>query len=576
MCSINLILSQKESPLKLKQSALDMARSTLHRGPDSTEIISGKGFALCFNRLEIVGGSQGFQPISNETNRIHLICNGEIFNHKELVKKYKLKHLHKTTSDVEVLLHLYEELGPGFVKLLEGQFAFTIVDENKGQVIIGRDRFGINPLFYHMKRNLLVIASEIKAIFNSGFIKNISLNPEGIAESWFFYGSIVPNTSFANIFQLPPASIGVYKINTGKLVVTSYWSLTKQEKGAYPNQKLDKILSNSVQKRLQGSYGPGVYVSGGLDSSIIAFLVKKFSKNKPKLFSITFKDKNFDESKFQDQLAKFLKCSLHKVHIDTHTIIKNIKQGLFHTETPLIRSSPIPMMLLSKEVRKCGIKFVLCGEGADELLLGYPVFAKGKSSIQDKWKENRKYIKFFVNPELCNKILNKYKKLIGIKKDSNALSIRKIEIQTKLSQYLLTNQGDRMSMANSVEQRFPYMDTDVVNYALNADKNILMQNNVGKDILRKTFQSVLPKELTMRKKQGYLSPDIDVACELIKHQECKKYLSEQSIEKLKIFNYLEVSNLIKRIASLEVKESDARFLLFVYTTQLLEDIFHLN
>ena len=180
------------------------------------------------------------------------------------------------------------------------------------------------------------------------------------------------------------------------------------------------------------------------------------------------------------------------------------------------------------------------------------------------------------DPYKLSKILNKYKKLIGIKKDSNALSIRKIEIQTKLSQYLLTNQGDRMSMANSVEQRFPYMDTDVVNYALNADKNILMQNNVGKDILRKTFQSVLPKELTMRKKQGYLSPDIDVACELIKHQECKKYLSEQSIEKLKIFNYLEVSNLIKRIASLEVKESDARFLLFVYTTQLLEDIFHLN
>jgi asparagine synthase (glutamine-hydrolysing) len=573
MCSINLILSRKESSLRLKDSAINMAGSTLHRGPDSTRVISGRGFSLCFNRLEIVGGSDGSQPISNETNKIHLICNGEIFNYKELIKKYKQKHVHKTTSDVEVLLHLYEESGPGFVKLLEGQFAFAIVDENKGMVILGRDRFGINPLFYYTKGDLLVIASEMKAIFNSGFINNISLNPEGIAESWFFYGPIPPNTSFTNILQLPPASLGIYNMNTNELVITSYWSLEKQDSGRHKDRELNEILSNSVKKRLQGDHGPGVYVSGGLDSSIIAFLVKRISKSKPELFSIAFKDRKFDESKFQDQLAKFLGCRLHKIYIDTQIIVKNIKQGLFHTETPLIRSAPIPMMLLSKEVKKWGIKFILCGEGADELFLGYPVFAKGKSSIQDKWEENRKYIRFFVNPEMGNKILDKYKKFNDIKMDPDLLSARKIEIQTKLSQYLLTNQGDRMSMANSIEQRFPYLDIDVVNYALSMNKDILIQDSIGKDILRKTFKTILPEELVMRKKQGYLAPDIDVARELLKYQEYKKYLSEQSIRKLKIFNYLEVSDLIKRILSSEVKESDARFLLFIYTTQLLEDIF---
>ena len=573
MCSVNAAFSLKESSSKLKKSVLRMTNSTQHRGPDSTQLISGKGFTLGFNRLGIVGGSLGSQPISNETNKIHLICNGEIFNYKELMKKHKQKHIYKTTSDAEVLLHLYEELGPEFIKLLEGQFALAIVDENKGQVIIGRDRFGIDPLFYHTKGDLLIIASEIKAILNSGFIKNISLDSEGIAECWFFYGAIPPRTSFIDIFQLPPACLGIYKISTSVLVVKPYWSLKKQEKGIYPNQKLDKILSNSVKRRVQGNYKPGVYTSGGLDSSIIAFLVKKFSKNKPELFSIAFKDKKFDESEFQDKLAKFLNCRLHKVCIDTQTIVKNIEQGLIHTETPLIRSAPIPMMLLSKEARRRKIKFVLCGEGADELFLGYPVFLKGKSSIQDKWVENKKYIRFFVDPEIGITISNKYKKFTDIKKDSNCLSIRRVEIQTKLSQYLLTNQGDRMSMANSVEQRFPFLDLDVVNYALNVDRDSLIRNHMGKKVLRKAFQSVLPQELIMRKKQGYLAPDINVARELLKTQKYRKNFSERNIKKLKIFNYREVNNLVKKVSSSEIKESDARFFIFIYTTQLLADIF---
>lgn len=575
MCSINLIFSQKKSSSKLKKIAMNMAESTLHRGPDSTEIISSKGFALSFNRLEIVGGNKGIQPISNENSKIHLICNGEIFNYKELMKTHKKKHIYKTTSDVEVMLHLYEELGTEFIKLLEGQFAFAIVDENKGQVIIGRDRFGINPLFYHGKGDLLVVASEIKAIFNAGVIKNISLNHRGIAESWFFYGSIPPSTAFTDIFQLSPGYLGVYKMDTNELVTTPYWSLSKQGSASSdPTQSLENILSNSVKRRLQGNYRPGLYASGGLDSSIIAFLVNKFSINKPVLFSIAFKDKKFDESEFQDQLAKFLKCRIYKVYIDTQAIVENIRQGVFYMETPLIRSAPIPMMLLSKEVRKRGIKFVLCGEGADELFLGYPVFTREKSSIQDKWKENKEYIKFFIDPEMSNKIQKEYKKFNNVKKDPRSLSIRIIEIKTKLSQYLLINQGDRMSMANSVEQRFPFLDLDVVNYALNANKDTLVKNNLGKSILRETFRSVLPKELIMRKKQGYLTPDIDVARELLKNQKYRNILSAQSIKKLKVFNYLEVSNLIKRISLPEVKESDAKFLLFVYSTQLLGDVFN--
>ena len=575
MCSIHLILSQKEPPSKLNESVTNMTRSTSHRGPDSTEIISGRGFALGFNRLEIVGGSKGSQPISNENNKIHLICNGEIFNYKELMKKHKKKHIYKTTSDVEVLLHLYEELGPEFIKFLDGQFAFVIIDENIGKVIVGRDRFGINPLFYHIEEDLFIVGSEVKAILNSGFIKNICLNPESIAESWFFYGSIPPRTSFKDVFQLPPAFLGIYSIHTNKLDTTPYWSLAKQGEGACSNQtqKLDKILSNSVKRRLQGNCKPGLYVSGGLDSSIIAFLVKKFSSKKPELFSITFKDKKFDESEYQDQLATFLKCRLHKVYIDTKTIVENIKQGIYHTETPLIRSAPVPMMLLSKEAKKWNVKFVLCGEGADELFLGYPVFIKGKSSIQDKWNENMEYVKFFIDPEMENKIQYKYKKITNIKKDLKSLSIRIIEIQTKLSQYLLINQGDRMSMANGIEQRFPFLDLEVVNYALNADKAMLIQDNIGKNILRKTFQTLLPKKLVMRKKQGYLAPDIEVARELLKNEKYRKYLSERYIKKLNIFNYLEVAELIKKISSEEIKESDARFLLFIYTTQLLEDVF---
>lgn len=570
MCSINLVFSHNESSAKLRKFAFNMANSTIHRGPDSTEVISKRNFALAFNRLEIVGGAQGTQPISNESNQIHLICNGEIFNYKELMKKHKQKHVYKTTSDVEVILHLYEEYGSECIKLLEGQFAFTIIDEDKKKIVIGRDRFGINPLFYHIKEDSLFVASEIKAICNSGFIESVSLDPEAIAESWFFYGAIPPKTAFQDIFQLPPASLGIYNMNNSKLNIASYW-IVKEEEGKANG--LDKILNESVKKRLQGKSKPGVYASGGLDSSIIAFLVNKLSKTKPELFSIAFKNKKFDESEFQDQLADYLNCRLHKVYVDTEKIISNLKKGVMHTETPLIRSAPIPMMLLSKEARKKGIKFVLCGEGSDELFLGYPVFLKGKSSIEEKWEDNTRYLKYFVDPTIATKIVKKYKKLTIAKNDSKSLEIRKREVETKLSQYLLTNQGDRMSMANSVEQRFPFLDMDVVSYALSAKKDILVKDNVGKDILRKTYASALPKELVMRKKQGYLTPDVDVAIELLKDQHYRKLLSEDSIKKLNIFNFSEVNNLINSILTPEVHEPDARFLLFIVTTQLLEDIF---
>ncbi|MBI3093018.1 MAG: asparagine synthase (glutamine-hydrolyzing), partial [Candidatus Levybacteria bacterium] len=456
-----------------------MVNITVHRGPDTTVSIINKKYGIGFNRLKIVGGNKGQQPIYDKGNKIYLICNGEIFNHIELRKRYCRKEEFLTESDVEIILHLYKKFDKRCIEYLEGQFAFLLYDTLKNVILIGRDRFGINPLFYSFCQESFIVASEIKAILSTKLINNVFLDTQGIAESMFFYGAIPPRTCFTNIFQLPPGYFGVYDIKNKNFFTKSYFNL-KENKNKIKTirvgrEKLQELLIKSVQKRLQGKYTPGVYLSGGLDSSVIGYLVNKLTSGNTKFFSISFKNHIYDESLYQKKLAGVLKITLRQIRIDFDDIVSNFEECIFHVETPLIRTAPVPMLLLSKMVRKENIKFVFCGEGADEMFAGYPVFMKGKSSFEDKWIILKNFLPLFKGKEIRNSIERTYKKLSQInKKESLLTQCRKKEIETKLSQYLLVNQGDRMSMANGVEQRFPFLDSEVVKYAFSLHDRLLV------------------------------------------------------------------------------------------------------
>lgn len=558
MCGINLISGVASS--KATPALRNMLAICEHRGPDSTSTLGIEDIFMGFNRLEIVGGSSGKQPIESEDGSIVVMGNGEIFNHKELRRSHAKSHPYKTDSDIEVILHLYEENGLEFIGHLEGQFSFVIYDKRKNKIILARDRWGITPLFYAVKNGQLVVSSSVRAIIRSKIIGDITLDPLGIAESWNLYGPTPPRTCFNSISQLPPGHYAEYDLVTGELTTIPCWNELKNERN------LQTILRNSVAARLQGEQGPGVYVSGGVDSSIIAALVKQLSPKVPTLFSISFEDAAFDESPFQRMLAKHLNCELRTVRINKNMIIANIAKCVNFTESPLIRTAPVPMMLLSEEVRRAGIKFVLCGEGADELFAGYPVFAKGKSSVAEKWDALSGFNGCFAY-DVAEGLQQNYEAITN--RGSNLTNLRHQEIDTKLSRYLLANQGDRVAMANSVEQRFPFLDNAVGAFAFSLSSDELIEGGEGKQKLRKAFANLLPEELIQRKKQGYLTPDLQVVKQLRGDEDFKEALSAEQCQKVGIFKPASIKALMNDITD----ETKARFLLFAYTTHILHQTF---
>lgn len=578
MCSINFIYNTKLSQDELKKAIMSMVKITKHRGPDTTECITENNYSLGFNRLALVGGHLGKQPIIDKKNELILICNGEIFNHLDLKKDYFPNEKFLTTSDVEIIIHLYKKFGVQSISYLEGQFSFVLFDIKKQEFFFGRDKFGINPLFYYQKNNTFIISSEIKSILISKLARNISLNQQGLVDTLFFYGAVPPKTCFTNIYQIPPASFGVFNIHKSKLEVNSYWDI-KQFKKEYleikaTKKELKQTLYKSVDKRLQGNSTTGIYLSGGLDSSIIAMITSKLAK-KMQLFSIAFEDKRYDESHYQKQIANMLGMKVNQVSISLDDIVKFLDICIFHAETPLIRTAPVPMLLLSRAVRKAGIKYVLCGEGADEMFAGYPVFLKGQASFEDKWSVIKPYVNIFKEKQLISYAQKTYTSLSFSPTNSNLLTqVRKKEIHTKLSQYLLVNQGDRMSMANGIEQRFPFLDTDVVNFAFSLDKRLLIGKDNGKVILRNTFKNSLPKQIITRRKQGYLAPDEDVVKKLLRTKKYAYLLEESFFKKVNIFDFRKTSIIINKIKNnIPFELFDINFILFVFTTHSLYKIF---
>jgi|GEM_PF-2695262 len=576
MCGVNFIYKKRLGQKELKAAIDRMNQITKHRGPDKTSAVVGENFAAGFNRLEIVGGKAGFQPIFNEDKTIILIGNGEIFNYKKLIAEELSDHKFNTTSDIEVILHLYEKYKKNLVLYLEGQFSFVIYDIKNNKIFFGRDKFGIIPLFYFEKNGLFIISSEIKGLIASSLIKNVSLDLKGISELWFFYGPIPPKTCFYDIRQLPPASIGTYDVKKSKVITKKYYNFG--EKCNYINypsadKKLYRLLKDSVNKRLQGDFIPGVYISGGIDSSAIAYLVNSICSNKIKLFGISFFDKRYDELKFQQILAKSLNCGLEIVKINIVDIKNGLTNCIFHTESPLTRLAPVPMMLLSERVRDCGIKFVLCGEGADELFLGYPVFLKNKVSFQDKWEDNKKILEYFRKQSIGKYIENKFQRF----NKNNGLNkldfLRKKEIDSKLSQYLLTNQGDRTALAFGIEQRFPFLDDSIVKFAKSLNKKDLIDDGQGKSVLRKCFRNLLPPQIVNRKKQGYLAPDENVILSILSDNWFLPFLSKATTDKVKVFKYNKVRDLINRISIREYKDIDIKKIIFILTTHILYNKF---
>jgi asparagine synthase (glutamine-hydrolysing) len=365
-----------------------MLSAVRHRGPDEFGMYlygherfrAGLGNA----RLSIIDLEHGQQPISNEDGTLWIAFNGEIYNYVELRRELEsLGHRFSSTSDTEVLIHLFEQFGPDGVNRLNGQFAFAIWDEKSEQLFLARDRCGVRPLFYVKQGDTLVFASEIKAILAHGAVR-ADLDPVALDQIFTFWSPLAPRTAFQGIHSLPPGC-WLLASRSGDIRVNRYWELKFPAAGDEPYQnaeetadRLSELLNDAVRLRLRADVPVGAYLSGGLDSSIIASIIRRAGEGRLETFSIAFADAAFDESEFQLMVARRLGTRHHVVNCTHNDIGRVFPEVIWHTELPILRTAPAPLYLLSELVQREGFKVVLTGEGADEFLAGYDIFKEAK------------------------------------------------------------------------------------------------------------------------------------------------------------------------------------------------------
>lgn len=581
MCGIAGILhigkiennSDKEKYLQVQK----MTEIIKHRGTDAQKVISCLGGAIGFSHLSFIGKLLN-QPIFNENGRYVLVCNGEIFNYLLLRKDLEnLGHVFSSDSDCECILHLFEQYGlKGFSKL-NGQFAAAIWDKHEKKCVLLRDPFGICPLFYTIKNAQLFFSSEIKAIL-SVFPDKPIIDMRSLIQTVLFYGPIPPSTIFRNINQVAPGeAVEISDTKVSKCFYTDIYKNAKELKGSRLEKShvLEACVTDAVKLRLQGKYNPAVCISGGLDSAWIASIAASLN---PKItaYSIQFTDGQYDESLYQKQLINFLGITHVPITISSNGIIDNLIQAVWHAELPLTRTAPIPIYMLSRVICDKNNRYILSGEGADELFAGYPVFQRSLTSIQYKFDKGSHILNNLGLFHQMKDIVEKdYANFLPNYETTNLKDLQKIEINTKLSQYLLNTQGDRMYMSHSVQARFPYLDSNVASFAFSLRKSDVLFQKQNKYLVRLASRDKIPESIRLRNKQGYLAPSIhrqmiknDLGRELL-----SKYFSSQCASQFGYFSDSYIKEILYKMASDSLDETDEACFLIILTTHILHALF---
>lgn len=580
-----------------------MAASLYHRGPDGYGLFTGSRVGLAHARLSIIDLESGAQPLTNEDGSIIVVFNGEIYNYIELTSELKsLGHVFHTQSDTEVLVHGWEQWGPAMLDRLNGQWAFALYDRRDGSVFMSRDRFGIQPLFYTMKNGDLIFGSEVKALLASGEVE-ARLDPHGLDEVFTFWGARAPRTVFEGVAQLEPGSCALWR--DGELQLRYYYDLQYEASKREPDdalEQLDELMRSAVSLRMRADVPVGAYLSGGLDSSITCSLAAAQTPYELRTFSVTFQDPALDESEFQKELARDI-GSVHAVtHIDGDAIAAVFPDVVRHAETPLIRTAPAPLYLLSKLTRERGIRVVLTGEGADEVFLGYDLFKetavrhfclRQPESTRRPMLFDRLYPylaptggefwrRFFLDagsPDdrlfshmprilLTSRVKDFYtagmKDAVAGYDAADALRAAVpagfdgwsplgraayLELKTLLASYLISSQGERMSMANSVEGRFPFLDHRLFEFAAALPDRSKLRTLREKDILRRWAKDVVPARLAQRPKQPYRAPDAPAFFGEKQPEYVSELLSPDAILETGVFDPRLVAGLLKRCRS---------------------------
>lgn len=527
-----------------KEVIIKMRDILKHRGPDDTNILVLPEMAMGFCRLKIIGLENGKQPIENENKTIWLVCNGEIFNYRKLKDDLCSKgHIFQTDSDVEVILHLYEEKGMKFINDLNGQFSFAIYDSLQHRLILARDYFGITPMYYCKNENTYLFASEIKSLLlYPGISREVDLT--ALDQLFSLPGIVSPRTIFKNIASVEPGHFIV--IDKNHISDKQYWDIyyPEQEEAAYREEayyleRMGELLEQSVKLRKEADVPIGAYVSGGLDSCLVAKLANQIKPELNRIFSMRFEDLFFNEELYQKMMAKDLKVAEVSYMFSLKDVSTYFEKVIWHCETPIKESYNAASMVLSKLVHDNGIKVVLSGEGADELFAGYPsykfdVFRSMRGNVssnmdaengirKELWGTEhffyeKNYNEFektkrliYADPinENYDEINFIHHKLVNRDRlrGRHPLHIRSyIDLKVRIADHLVSDHGDRMMMANSVEGRYPFLDKELVEFVTSIPPELKLNQFQEKYLLKKYSEGRLPNEIINREKFGFSAP----------------------------------------------------------------------
>jgi asparagine synthase (glutamine-hydrolysing) len=570
---------------RVEERILDeMANALIHRGPDSRGYFVEPNAGLGTRRLRIIDLETGDQPLFNEDRSLVLSCNGEIFNYRELTTELETKgHKFRTKTDVEVLVHLYEERGVGFLNKLNAQFALAIYDRKDGTLFLARDQFGICPLFYTVVDGFLIFASEIKAILKHPSVPR-EVNMTGLDQVLSLPGAISPQTLFRNIHSLPSGNYLV--VRNGDVSVREYWDLDYPREGesadckpeSYYAETLRDRLEQSVRYRLQADVPVGFFLSGGLDSSLIAAMIRRVSPDVQRhSFSISFSDERLCEAKYQRMVSESVGSIHHEIPFNDTDIAVRLREAVYHSECPLKETYNTASLALSKETRRSGVTVVLNGEGSDELFAGYVGYRfdkgrtnSGRSQDLDTILADEVREKFWGDKDLnyekdeysfrdikqalyapsISARLNEFdcSNFPVINKDRlrgrHVLHKRSyLDFKLRLGHHLIADHGDRMTMANSIEARYPFLDIDLVEFCTQIPPDLKLNGFSEKYILKKAAGNLIPREIVDREKFGFVAPgspvllrqNIDWVYDLLSYERIKRqgYFNPDTVEFLK-------------------------------------------
>jgi len=634
MCGIAGIINLKQPQPITPEALKRMISIQRHRGPDERGVYLDDYIGLAHARLSIIDLGGGTQPIHNEDKTLWIVYNGEVFNYPELREKLvKLGHKFYTSSDTEVILHLFEEKGVECLNELNGQFAFAIWNSNNKTLYLARDRVGIRPLFYTVQNERLYFASEIKSIFANNEIPR-SLDPQSLDQVFTFWTTLPEKTIFNNINELPPAHYMV--VSEEGISSNCYWHLPFFNNEQRIDNKTDDLVDevsetfmDAVKIRLRADVPVGSYLSGGLDSSGITETVKNNFNNELRSFGIRFENEDYDEGSYQNEMVDYLNVNHSEITASNNDIGSNLEDVLWHTEKPLLRTGPIPLYLLSNLVNQSGYKVVLTGEGADEIFGGYNIFKEAK--IRDFWakdpdsklrplllaklypyifKDNRLNqtliaffksgldkpddpffshhirwkntgkIKTFFSEQVKNSTENyngfeDLKKLLpdDYSKWDVVTKSQFLEATIFLSNYLLSSQGDRVAMAHSVEMRLPYLDYRVIELMGKVNSELKINGLNEKYLLKQIFKNRLPQRIVNRSKHPYRAP-ISKAILNSNLNLVKEYCSEESLRNSGLFDTVKVVRLINKLEKYSsASEVDDMTLIGIISTQIISNKF---